>query len=79
MFSLSRRAFVMHYCFFMSQQKLPLLTPTKSCVLHLFLVPPNSRPCNKHFISLVFSIYIVNLVSSFFSIDLWPMHFMLGP
>ena len=56
----------------------------RSCVLHLFAVPqfgaPNrKKPYNKHLISLVFSVRTVNYGSSFFSIDLWPARFVLGP
>ena len=42
--------------------------------------PPNwKKPYNKHLISLAFSFRTVNYGSSFFSIDLWPARFVLGP
>ena len=83
LFLLSRKAFVMCYCF-----RAPIKTfifdacqmTVKSCVLHLFPVPPNrKKPYNKHLISLAFSVRTVNYGSSFFSIDLWPARFALGP
>ena len=70
LFLLSRKAFVMCYCF-----RAPIKTfffdacqmTVKSCVLHLFPVPRNrKKPYNKHLISLVFSVRTVNYGSSFF-------------
>ena len=63
-FFLSRKAFVMCYCFratiktffFDACQMI-----VKSCVLHLFPVPQNrKKPYNEHLISLVFSVRAVN-------------------
>ena len=41
--------------------------------------PNRKKPHNKHLISLVFSVRTVNYGSLFFSIDLWPTRFTLGP
>ena len=41
-------------------------------VLHLFLVPQNRKPYNKHLTSLSFTVHAVNYGSCFFPIDLWP-------
>ena len=68
LFLLSRKAFVMCYCF-----RAPIKTfffdacqmTVKSCVLYLFRVAPNrKKPYNKHLISLVFSVRTVNYGSS---------------
>ena len=72
LFSLSRKPFVVCYCF-----REPIKTffldacqmIVKSRVLHLFPVPQTD---NKHLISLVFSVRTVNYGSTIFSIDLWP-------
>ena len=77
LFSLSRKAFVMCYCF-----REPIKTfffdacqkTVKLRVLHFFPVLQTGRRhmYNKHLIGLVFSVRTVNYGSSFFSIDLWP-------
>ena len=72
LFLLSRKAFVMCYCFCA-----PIKTFLfEACqIVHPVLVsgPANrKKPYNKHLISLVFSVRTVNYGSSFFSIDLWP-------
>ena len=71
---LSRKAFVMGYCF-----RTPIKTfffdacqmTVKSCVLHLFPVPQTGRSHIMNILCLVFSVRAVNYGSSFFSIDLW--------
>ena len=74
LFSLSRKAFVMCYCF-----REPIKTfffescqITVKSIARLVSGPPNRKKSyNKHLISLVFSVRTVNYGSSFFSIDLW--------
>ena len=71
LFSLSRKPFVVCYCF-----REPIKTffldacqmIVKSCVLHLFPVPETGSQAayNKHLLSLVFSVRTVNYGSSFF-------------
>ena len=79
LFLLSRKAFVMCYCF-----RAPIKTfffdtcqmTVKSCVLHLF---PVSQTGRSHIINILlalfFSVRTVNYGSSFLSIDLWPARF----
>ena len=69
LFSLSRKAFVMCYCF-----REPIKTlffdscqMTVKSIARLVSGPPNRKtPYNKHLISLVFSVRTVNYGSSFF-------------
>ena len=70
LFSLSRKPFVVCYCFREPMKTFFLYACqmiVKSRVLHLFPVPQTG---NKHLISLAFSVRTVNYGSSFFSIDL---------
>ena len=71
LFSLSRKAFVMCYCF-----REPIKTlffdscqMTVKSIARLVSGPPNRKtPYNKHLISLVFSVLTVNYGSSLFSV-----------
>ena len=82
LFSLSRKAFVMCYCFLEPIKTLffDSCQMTVKSIARLVSGPPNRKtPYNKHLINLVFSVRTVNYGSSFFSIDLWPARFALGP
>ena len=82
LFSLSRKPFVICYCF-----REPIKTlffdacqmTVKWRGLHLFSDPNWEKPHNKHLISLVVSVRTANYGSSFFSSDLWPARKILGP
>ena len=82
LFLLSRKAFVMCYCF-----RAPIKTfffdtcqmTVKSCVLHLFPVPQTGRShIVKHLISLVFSVRTVNYGPSSFPSIYGPRASRLG-
>ena len=79
LFSLSRKAFVMCYCF-REPIKTFFLDACQMIVKSRVSGLPNwKKPYNKHPISLVFSVHPVNYGSSFFSIDLWPKREQYGP
>ena len=73
LFSLSRKPFVVCYCFREPMIDRQIARPA------LVSGPRNwKKPYNKHLISLVFLVRTVNYGSSFFSIDLWPDGKKLG-
>ena len=83
LFLLSQEAFVMCNCFRAPIKNFLSWRLSNDCQIvrpALVSSPPNrKKPYNKHLISLFFSVRTANYGPSFFSIDLWPVRFALGP
>ena len=83
LFLLSQKAFVMCNCFRAPIKNFLSWRLSNDCQIvrpALVSSPPNrKKPYNKHLISLFFSVRTANYGPSFFSIDLWPVRFALGP